>query len=282
MRVVIKDMEGKALFDYLKDNQKQLIARKKLRDITSEPFNMSPEYTATKSIIEKSKEQSDNPNELGVSVIANMSMFCDSFMDVQGNNCWDKSIKENGPKGTNLIYQLHDHKGDTDGIIAEVNKIFMKEITLSDLGISSDIDRAKALVFQNTLVKELNPSAFTRYRRGLIKQHSVGMRYVKLLLALNDPDSEKEFKIWIKYIDKIINRELPEKKGFFWYVEESKLLENSAVLWGANPVTPTLEIGKDEPLEDSTLLEPPEDGTPVNDKKKTELQEVTEFFKHLN
>jgi len=82
---------------------------------------------------------------------------------------------------------------------------------------------------------------FDQYKDGNVKNHSVGMRYVDLQLAINDPDYKEEFANWNKYIDDIVNREEAEAQGFFWPVKEAKVIEGSAVPLGSNWVTPTLD-----------------------------------------
>ena len=66
---------------------------------------------------------------------------------------------------------------------------------------------------------------------------------MKLSLAINDPDAKEEFAEWEKHFPNVINQEVAEKRGFFWPVQEIKLIENSAVLFGSNIITPTLETG---------------------------------------
>ena len=67
-----------------------------------------------------------------------------------------------------------------------------------------------------------------------VDQHSVGMQYVKIDLAVNDEDYEEEYKLWQDNIDQIGNKEQAEQKGYFWLVREAKLIEISAVLLGSN------------------------------------------------
>jgi hypothetical protein len=92
--------------------------------------------------------------------------------------------------------------------------------------------------------KDRNPFMFEQYAKGFVKNHSVGMRYVKLELALNSESKwdvdEKE--VWDKYIDEIANKEDAEAQGYFWAVHEAKIVEGSAVPVGSNKFTPTLNI----------------------------------------
>jgi hypothetical protein len=64
---------------------------------------------------------------------------------------------------------------------------------------------------------------------------------------------------WNKYYKDIINKEFVDEYGFFWVVNEIKLLEVSAVLFGANELTPTLEIGNSgKTAEKASIPEPAE------------------------
>ncbi len=85
-----------------------------------------------------------------------------------------------------------------------------------------------------------------------INQHSIGLKYIKIALAINDEDYKEEFEVWNKYFENVINKDKAEVNGFFWAVQEIKLIENSAVLFGSNEVTPTLDNNvKIEPSADT-------------------------------
>lgn len=119
--------------------------------------------------------------------------------------------------------------------------------------MKSDIKSAQALIMASEVRRSLNPKIFELYKSGLVTQHSIGLQYVKIDLAVNsdDEDMKAERKLWNKYIDSVINRKAVEERGYFWYVSEIKVFENSAVLFGSNDLTPTLEVGKNEPLQDT-------------------------------
>jgi hypothetical protein len=56
-----------------------------------------------------------------------------------------------------------------------------------------------------------------------------------------------------------LNKNIADEYGFFWVVTEIKLLECSCVLFGANEITPTLEVKHNTQHEpdESTQSEPP-------------------------
>jgi hypothetical protein len=108
-----------------------------------------------------------------------------------------------------------------------------------------------ALFMDSRIIKGYNERIFNEYANGLINQHSVGMQYVKIDLAVNDEDEEDEYKVWTDNIDSLGNKEEAEKLGYFWLVREAKLIEISAVLLGSNSLTHTIE-----PLKDTQKTEP--------------------------
>ena len=77
-----------------------------------------------------------------------------------------------------------------------------------------------------------------------IDQHSVGMRYIKVELAVNNEEYEDEYKNWSQYYGSIANKERADEVGYFWIVKEAALIEISAVLMGSNPITGTLQPEK--------------------------------------
>src|SRR5690606_32462188 len=100
----------------------------------------------------------------------------------------------------------------------------------------------EALVFSGKIEKERNPGMFEQYRKGYVKQHSVGMRYMKMVTCINDEDYEKQKSDWDKYIEQVVNKKEAEEAGYFWAVTEAKVIEGSAVLFGSNSITPSLEV----------------------------------------
>jgi hypothetical protein len=104
----------------------------------------------------------------------------------------------------------------------------------------------QALVFDATIKQSRNEFMFKEYKDGNVDNHSVGMQYVQIKLAVNSKkDSHKnEKEIWDKYVTDIANKEEAEKRGYFWAVLEAKVIEGSAVVVGSNRITPTLARDK--------------------------------------
>lgn len=115
-----------------------------------------------------------------------------------------KTIKERGPKGKNLIWSLVDHWADTDHVIGKPSELYVKEDMLIAVTKISETEKGDDMV--------------KMYNDGLINQHSIGFSTIK-----SDWQNDKqEVRI----------------------IKELKLYEGSAVLWAANPETPTLEVTK--------------------------------------
>ena len=115
-----------------------------------------------------------------------------------------KTIKERGPKGKNLIYSLVDHIADTDHMIGKPSELYVKDDML--IAITKIVETEKG----EDMIK--------MYIGGLINQHSIGFSTIKS----DWQDSKQTVRI----------------------IKELKLYEGSAVLWAANPETPTLDVTK--------------------------------------
>lgn len=241
MRIQVPEFESrKHLFEYLHKNKKDLISKKRMLPITSEPFRQkySPIYEKSTSQFrykDEGGEESD-PNKLRVKVVANTSNYIDNHGDMVIDNAPLKSIKER----KHLIPFLHDHKWSVTGDIADVIDIYLEDIELRKLGFDQK-GTVQALIFEADIRRDMNEQVFLRYKNGKVKQHSIGLQYIKLELAMNDEDYKEEFSNWETYYPKAVNKEVADSTGYFWIVKEYKLMENSAVLFGAHDLTPVLE-----------------------------------------
>lgn len=175
----------------------------------------------------------DNDNSLERTIVGNTYLWMDSHDDVHAKGCFTKSIKEN-----KSIFHLHDHEFKLTSKVGEPKKTYEEEIAWKDLGVNKS-GMTQALFMDTEIFKDYNSQIFNEYKAGRINQHSVGMQYVKIDLAVNDEAYEKEFKTWQDNIDTLGNPERAKEKGFFWLVKEAKLIEISAVLLGSNELTPT-------------------------------------------
>lgn len=229
-------LKGKELFKYLVDNKDKIIKSRtsKSRIPTTKDCVAGAFYNS--NLINKAhasvKDIPEDATELELEPIMNTAWWCDYDNDVLIPDCWAKSIKER----ESSIPHLHDHVHTTKGRIGDVKRIYSLVLPLRDIGIDME-GTTQCLLFRSNLIKEYNPIVFLHYRRGNIKQHSIGLKYIKLELAINDPEFEDEYAVWLKYYDKIINKDYVNEQGYFWAVKEIILLEGSGVLFGSNEIT---------------------------------------------
>lgn len=244
---VPKDLRGKALHKYLIENKSELISQKKTvwekgfhAHKKCEPIAGIPSYyfikgeTAEKALV---GEVPPDANSLLVKVVGNAAWWCDSAMDVLIDDCWKKSIAEQQGK----MHHVHDHVFEIAAKIGQVRRVYSQDISLTDLGLNKS-GKTQCIIWETDVLKSYNPMIFEEYRKGLINQHSISLNYVKMELAINDEEYEKEIDFWNKYYPNVINPEVVDEAGFFWVIQEIKVIENSCVLLGANALTPTLSV----------------------------------------
>lgn len=115
-----------------------------------------------------------------------------------------KTIAECGPRGKNQIWSLIDHKAVMGCVIGKPIELYEEGDAL--IAITPILDT------------ETGEDVLKMYMAGLINQHSIGFSTIKS----DWQDQEQTIRL----------------------IKEVKLYEGSAVLWGANPMTPTLDITK--------------------------------------
>ena len=262
-------MEFKERIEFIREYKVKIIEQKKaeFKEADAFAFELSKSNKTVKSEL-LSDDALEDSKSLDVSVIANLSMYFDSHRDVQGDKCWNQSIKN-----TDLVYHTQDHSRHVSDYVGIVKDIKMETVRLDKLGVKSHVKEGEALILYSNVVKKMDEKIHYLYGKGVIKQHSVGMYYVKLQFAVNDKEDDDGYIIYNKYIDKIINKEEAEKYGYFFYVAESKLIEVSAVTRGSNPITPTNEVSSSKNEQSDTQNEQSESDT---------QKEYLEFYKHLN
>ena len=209
-----------------------------------------------------SKEH-DTDSVIKRTIIGNTYNWLDSHGDVHLKGCFTKSINERQSK----IWHLHDHLQQSAAKVGKPTRVYEKEVQWSDLGVTKR-GNTTALMMDTDIMKDLNPSMFTQYKNDDVDQHSVGMYYVKIDLAINDPEEKEEYKVWLDVIDLIGNKEAAEEAGYFWAVKEAKLIEISAVLEGSNTLTPTIEAKDIQPSNDT-------DNEPSKDTQNKEADKVS-------
>jgi hypothetical protein len=237
----------KELFNHLVKNKQLLLDEKKSQLKTGDSFNfIVRSYEKGEAEKEISDPSTFEGDKLSVDLVINTTNIMDSHSDVHIDGLWSKSLKE-----TKGLYLLQEHKMTFNKVISDDVAASAKMFDWSKLGVNAE-GKTQALRFKAVVDKDRNPFMFEQYLKGYVKEHSVGMRYVKLFLAINDKDYKEEKGVWDKYIDKVVNKQDAEAQGYFWAVTEAKVIEGSAVLKGSNSITPTLSVSeKTEPSNDT-------------------------------
>jgi len=128
----------------------------------------------------------------------------DRDADVFDSKAFNKSIAERGPNGTNEIWHLLDHRALTTSALSKFKEVYVDMTMQKLVGVSE---------YRNSFAwREV---AWPLYEKGDITQHSIGF-------TTNDAEQKKGYTL----------------------IKDATVWEGSAVLWGANPNTPTMEVAK--------------------------------------
>lgn len=264
--IVVKEFPDKEfaskedLFQALRENKTTLIAQKKMITKESDSLIHYVEVQSREKGVANKEDVSSVPevNKLKAELAINTTNLMDSHSDVHFDGTWNKSAKEQ-----KNVLLLQEHQMKFNAIISDNVQVSVKRMSWKSLGFDFP-GSTEVLVFETEIEKSRNEFMFDQYNKGYVKEHSVGMRYVKLELAINSESKWdiEEKEVWDKYIDKIVNKEVAENQGYFWAVTEAKIVEGSAVVKGSNYATPVISIqaeksleNKNEPSADTQLLD---------------------------
>lgn len=136
----------------------------------------------------------------------------DSDNDMIVKGAFSKSLQERGcdsPSNRKIAYLRHHDWKMQIGKWVELKEDENGLYAVGELGTSTS-----------------GNDALCDYQDGIIREHSIGFKYMQDKLK------------WIE--------DASMEKGGYWMVSEVALWEGSAVTFGANEMTPVLEIGKSE------------------------------------
>jgi hypothetical protein len=204
-----------------------------------------------------------------VKALINSTNIIDGHMDLHTFKTWNKSVKE-----AKTTYVLQEHKNSFTHVMSRKALNTNEVMNFKDFGLNDMDFTANMSTF--ILKREDNPLMFDQYAQGKVTNHSVGMLYVmgKLDLAYYDEDSEKNMEFFNKYKAQAINPDVADEYGYFWVVSEAVKREGSAVVFGSNPITPTISVKNYEPSNHSkSNKHEPSDDT---------QQEVSKFINLIN
>ena len=246
---MIPHFEDKSkLYDWLRANKSMLIAEKKAATkFADSVYCVLPDDQQHETVTKATPQELMQLNSMKVKVVINTTNIRDSHKDVHIPGIWKKSLSEK----KNLML-LKEHVIRFENLISDSLKASTQLMTWKDLGFDYE-GTTQALIFDAEIDREDSAEGmFERYAKGKVNNHSVGMQYVQLALAINSDSKldKEEKKVWDKYINDIANKDEVMAEGYFWAVTEAKIIEGSAVLMGSNFATPTLSAG-----EKSTSLE---------------------------
>jgi hypothetical protein len=236
------------------------MAEKKFFGKNAEPVSfVAPLFDRSTSSFKADVPTADllSKDELTVKIAINTTNLLDSHSDVHMPGLWKKSLKESAKS----VLHLQEHQGGFAGIISDAMdgeiKAYTELMKWKDLGYNLK-GETEVLVFESIVKKARNSYMFEQYAKKYVKNHSVGMRYVKMLLCINSEEKyyREEKENWETYYPEIANQDAADERGYFWAVTEAKVIEGSAVPRGSNHVTPTLEM-KSEPGDHSPKEQEP-------------------------
>lgn len=241
--------DRKGLQKFLFENKSKLISQKKAITKEGDGIGLSSIQFANKKGANKSDPiDAGSLDEIYVKAIINTTNVIDSHMDLHIPGIWNKTVKEN-----KMILHVQEHKSYMfDKIISDGGDLeaLVKKYTWKELGYDFK-GKTEALQFNSNVKKSRNQYMFDQYAKGYVRNHSVGMRYMKYVMCIDNPDYGAEYEAWEKYLEHAINPEVAENRGYFWAVKEAKAIEGSAVPLGSNWITPTLSVGSNKTIEPS-------------------------------
>ena len=249
-------------------NKKTLIAAKKAVIKHADAISYHGNFQEKTEAIKAGNTDLRDVNTITVKAVSNAVNYFDSHGDVSMPGSWNRTAKN-----TKDGLHLQEHTMQFDKIISDEVKFSVEKMTWKDLGFDYE-GETEVLMMESKVHKEDNPYMFERYIKGKVKNHSSGLRYVNIGLAINSEEkwAREEKEIWDKYIDQIVNKEEVEESGYFWAVFEQKIIENSAVPKGSNPATPTISVESAE----STST------TDENSEEESTSQSETKSLTNLN
>ncbi len=288
MITIPKFDKKKDLFDFLVKNKQDLIAQKKQKKSSDSVISIPIYETKNGIAIKKNAEiEGEIPAILKVKVIGNTTNWFDSHKDVHLPGLWKKTLQEqNG-----MLIFAQEHGGGIDKVIADGNdlKVYTQNKNWQDIGYNA-IGQTEALVAEANVIKERNEFMHKQYANDWVRNHSVEMQYVSIVMAVNDKDYGDEYEAWKKYVSQIINRKDVEREGYFWVIKEAKLFEVNAVKRGSNIMTPVENNNiKSYGQPQNTQLNQPQstdyfepESTDKNEPEKPTQPNFQDFVKYLN
>ncbi len=252
----------------------QKLATLKQADVTPTVFFIEKE-NKTETVKNLSDTEIPENGKFNVKVAINTTNIVDSHMDLHVNGLWKKSVKES--KG---LYLFQEHKYQFDKVISDKVTASTTVMSWKELGYKYEGD-TEVLLFDAEIDPTDNELMANKYKQGKVKNHSVGMRYVKIALCINSEEKydQEEKANWDKYYPMVANKEVIEDAGYFWAVTEAKIIEGSAVPIGSNTATPTIEVSESKSSE--AVIDTSENEPLQNTQEKLTSEDVYRELRKL-
>ena len=222
------------LFKALKDNEQKIISLKKATVYKSAEKGQFASGSLNASEI---KSDFDWMKKGYFYPIVNTTNYYDSHGDVHFPALWNKTIKEQSGR----IHYVLDHELKVGSVIAWPDNVglMLKPITWSAVGKDYP-GTTEALILEVAESDIVNQDAKSVYSAKRSVQGSVRMSYVTIKLGINSDAKEyvENKAYYNSRINEIANRQDVEDAGYFFGIEEAKLIkETSMVLFGSNDAT---------------------------------------------
>lgn len=222
------------LFKALKDNEQKIISLKKATVYKSAEKGQFASGSLNASEI---KSNYDWMKKGYFYPIVNTTNYRDSHGDVHFPALWNKTIKEQSGR----IHYVLDHELKVGSVIAWPDNVglMLKPIEWSAVGKDYP-GTTEALILEVAESDIVNQDAKSVYSAKRSVQGSVRMSYVTIKLGINSDSKEylENKSYYNSRINEIANRQEVEDAGYFFGIEEAKLIkESSMVLFGSNDAT---------------------------------------------
>jgi len=160
--------------------------------------------------------------------ILNTSYFIDQDNDMILPGAVKKSLNDNGV-----------HSDATDKIKYQIDHSLKADDTIGIFKVLEEREKNGIfdLYFEGYLPPIVSDGHLIKYQSGLYTQHSIGFQYLDLTVAEKESTTELYRENWDKYYPLAINKDIADKRGYFYVVKEYKLFEGSVVTFGSNSLT---------------------------------------------
>lgn len=229
------------LFKFIKDNKSVIMQQKKAAIKRCDSFSYVVPFVDKSEYEVKDIAGTNDPVNVGnvmLKFVGNTTNLIDSHWDCHIPKLWNRTLSLN-----KYFLHLQEHEMDFDMVIHDEMTASVKTMSWKSLGANYE-GTTQVLIGESNAPVDRNKYMVEQYRKGYVKNHSVGMRYKNILTCIN---SEEKYYIeekanWDKYYPMVANKEVANEQGIFFAVLEAELIEISAVVKGSNAVTPTISV----------------------------------------